>query len=222
MLMEDQTFTSWSENKKSTMLLLAGDNYGNRTSVESNWLSGVSVWAVENMRETNGILAAFCQPSYTITERTRRSFASVVKSLIYQLAEHHSTGLRLHHDIVWEALTSTKWDQEEPTTSFEHMLDLLSALMEQLPTEKSILLVIDRLDQCRWLNESRRDYTELEDAVNSLLHMMRNQSVRHPQLRILLVMDRLPAKHISKALAWAVNDKLLGCRLDWDQEVDKS
>ncbi|EUC44373.1 hypothetical protein COCMIDRAFT_27256 [Bipolaris oryzae ATCC 44560] len=131
----------------------------------------------------------FCQPSHTITERSRRSFASIVKGLVYQLAEHHSTGLRLQHDLVREALSSTKWHREEPKTAFDHMLDLLSALMEHLPTKKPILMITDRLDQCRWSNESRRDCTELEDAVISLLHMMRNQTVQHPRLKILLVME---------------------------------
>jgi hypothetical protein len=114
LLEQDDTITSWTRQESSSMLVLAGSNFVDDASVQLNWLSYASVWAAESMQSNGHVLAVFCQPSYRVTDRLRRSFPDIIRNLIYQLAEYHPTGLRAQREEIVEALHSSHWTHESP------------------------------------------------------------------------------------------------------------
>jgi hypothetical protein len=155
-----------------------------------------------------------------VTSRNRRSFSSIVKSLIYQLAKQHPSGLLSLRERTYEALTSPHWNDNDPSVAYPHMIDTLSNLLAHIDDGKPVVIIIDRLDQCCWSSEPGSEENPLYDAVSSLLYMLRSESLRHINVKILLVMDERPARLIPETFVWASWEKLLECRLNWDQQID--
>jgi hypothetical protein len=221
LLTSDTTVSAWLDAPSSAMLVLAGTNFADQASVQLNWLSSASIWATEALRHTHLVLGVFCQTTYALGRRNRRDFGSVVKSLVWQLAGMHSEGLGAQRERIWECVHAPAWEDTDGNVAFEHMVLLLAELVGQFEPDRPVLMVVDRLDQCAWGGEPGGDGEALNAAVAALLHMMRALPGAYPKVKILLVMDERPAKSIPKMFRWAVNEKLLGCRVDWDQQVDE-
>jgi hypothetical protein len=100
------------------------------------------------------------------------------------------------------------------------MTPVLSGLIGQVCNDKPIIIIIDRLDQCAQGSESGDDIDALNAAIWSLVHVMCAQPESYPKVKILLDMDERPARNIPKMFRWTVNNKLLGCRVNWNQQVD--
>ncbi|KAF2832486.1 hypothetical protein CC86DRAFT_462770 [Ophiobolus disseminans] len=216
-LERDDTFSTWMNCEGSTMRVLAGSNFVDDTSIPLKWLSYASVWTAENMRHTGHVLAAFCQTSYTVTKRNRRNFPDIIKSLIYQLAEQHPSGLRSQREEIAEALNSPLWTHVDQNVAFEEMTKTLCDLMACFAEGSQMTLILDRLDQCCWSSNPDCKVGALDAPISSLLDVVRSGRLLRLRVKILLVMDHNPAKHIPSMFEWAVVEGWLPCKVNWDQ-----
>jgi hypothetical protein len=201
------------------MLILGGSNLVDDDSIQLNWLSYASVWAVETMQESGHILAAFCQTDYTLTKGTRGKFVDIMQSLIYQLAEKHPSGLRSRREETSEALHSPLWCHSNPLVAYEKMTQTLSMRIAGFEDGTNITIVIDRLDRCAWSNEHVAARVALDAAISFLLALVQDESLHHLRVKVLLVMDAIPAMRVAKRLEWGRRHGALQYKVDWDQEA---
>ncbi|KAL9082220.1 MAG: hypothetical protein Q9165_008928, partial [Trypethelium subeluteriae] len=216
----ERTFSNWLRQQESGMLLLGGSNWLDDSSIQLNWLSYASALVVELTAKPGFVLSFFCQKDYTLPHRKRRYFSDVIRSLIYQLAKHHPDCLRLQRQDIAAALDSPKWQEKDSGVAFETMAQLMVNLAAVFSQGTEITIVIDRLDQCRWSDDSNKEVNELDKVVGSLLDFVRHPSLTHLRVKVLLVMDENAARKIAKAMRWEKGHSL-DWRVDWDQEEEE-
>ena len=79
---------------------------------------------------------------------------------------------------------------------------LLVKLRAALDQGARIAILIDRLDRCRWGDDYEEELDALKDATQSLLDIIRDKSLSHLQVMVLLIMDEASAQQVTKALNW--------------------
>ena len=221
LLKEDRTFSNWLEYTGSAMLLIGGSNWLDDSSIQLNWLSNASVLVVNELTTQSAyVFFLFCQTDHAVPRRKRLHFSDVVHNLIYQFTRQLPSNLRPQHQDIIEALQSPNLEGKDFTVAFDAMAQLLIKLMASFPEATEITVVIDRLDQCRWAEDSDIGANDLNKAVASLLDFVRDPSLAHIRIKVLLVMDDGPAHEIVKTMRWA-QSRGLDWKVDWDQEADE-
>ncbi|UJO13856.1 hypothetical protein CLAFUW4_03721 [Fulvia fulva] len=94
-------FRRWHDGSQSTIPLLSGTNWAEDSTIELNWLSYASVYLAQaSVSQTNNVcIPFFCQTEHTTrTQQSRRcTLSTMMRYMVYQLAEQHSTQLRAKH-----------------------------------------------------------------------------------------------------------------------------
>lgn len=217
-LLAEPTYASWLQSKKSAICLLSGTNLVDDASVQLNWLSATSTYTYEHCPADGIILGVFCQTDYVVNKRHQLTFSTVMSSLIVQLAATHPTGLKHRRENIQSAIRAPDWGA--PTSGgYAAMTRLFADLLEDFEQGETVTIVIDRLDQCYWGDENEVRAEVLDGVISSLLlDLISNEDLKHLKIKLLLVMDCVPAMKIRKNFDWAIPRPLM-CRLEWDQEV---
>lgn len=215
-------FKQWSEHPQSSMLVLGGQNFVREADseldgvAEMNWLSFVSAWYVEDALRSPGLtLSFFGQQHYMVRKQHRQTFWHVIKTFVCQLAQLvPEESLDKYERIITDTSLST-WDAANDVDTIEQMTGLLAALIDTVPEDVRIAIVIDRLDQCRWDEFAKNGVDGLGHAVRFLLQLVRQ---RKTGLKILIVMDHYPAMAITKTQKWVEQFSSVP---DWHQEAEE-
>lgn len=134
---------------------------------------------------------------------------------MYQLAQVvPEETLERHERIVRETDFST-WTNANDVDAIEEMSGLLIRLLNTVPSDVCVSVVIDRLDQCQWDGFTKNGVDGLGHAARFLLQLVRHRKLG---LKILLVLDSRSAAAITKNQKWS--DQFLSVT-DWHQEAEE-
>lgn len=209
-------FSEWLHRSDSSVMLLSGCNWADVSAIQVTWLSHVSVLLTKKAEEGRMTLAFFCQTAARIkSPRSRRSFRNVMRSLIYQLAELTYPELQPEMDLVRDILASDDAASAEDETVFEALRQAMVQALAKYDGTRELTIVIDRLDQ----SSPPDEWETLYCAVDTLLQLVHDISLKHLKMKVLLVMDEGPARRVAKHFdPW----KGRGLEtLDWDQEAEE-
>lgn len=212
----EKKFTQWMYEDQSSMLLLGGNNLSDLSSTVLNWLSMASVLVAQADLSTGPKLTYFCSTDYTNSRSRRRSFSDVICGIIYQLAEQHSEFLTEWPTYITEALQSPEWNSDNYSDSFEVMAQLCIKLFSKCQAKENLTIVIDRLDLCQWSYDEGMN--ELYESVCSLRDIVRDKSLSHLRIKILLVMEGRPAQQVVKLFGGP--GRGIDWKVNWDQSLD--
>lgn len=217
----DAVFLDWLTSQDSSILLLAGENFVE--DEELNWLS----WASACIAEEAGAIVCeepasrayiahyFCHPSPVLrSDRLRRGFLEVITSVFYQLAKQHPGRLRSQRDRFADIPRDESRSAEKV---FAEVTQILTDVLLAFERGAEIILVLDRLDSCRWSDQSQG----LCDAVRYLWTVVSDQALARNRIRlkIFMVMNVLPAREIAKHMR-IHKGQGIDWRLDFNQEED--
>ena len=222
MLKANKSFRDWNERSESSILVLGGHNFVRETDSEPDckeemsWLSFASAWYTQDALRNPGLtLSFFGQLNYTIRSQHRKTFWHVVKTFVYQLAQVvPEETLERHEKIIRDTNFST-WNDANDVDAIEEMSDLLKGLLDTVPDDVRVSIIIDRLDQCQWDRFTKNGVDGLGHAARFLLQLVRHRKIG---LKILLVLNSRSAAAITKNQKWS--DQFLSVT-DWHQEAEE-
>lgn len=225
MLKINKSFSEWYERSESSMLVLGGHNFVRDTDSEPesgeemNWLSSASVWFAEDALRKPGLtLSYFGQLNYTVRRQHRHTLAYVMKSFIYQLAQTLPEDSLERYEKIVSEIDLSIWDAADNKEAIEQMTGAFTALLEVVPRDTNISIVIDRLDHCQWDRFIDKGVDGLGHAVRFLLQLVQDRKLSHLSLKILLVMNNRSALRVARAQSWV--DQFVSIT-NWHQEADE-
>ena len=222
MLKSNKTFLEWDERPQSSMLVLGGYNFVREidsdpeSGEEMSWLSFASAWYTEEALRKPGVtLSYFGQLNYTVRKQHRHTFGYVIKTFIYQLAQTLPEDSLDKHERIISETDFKPWDTANDVGAIERMIDTLIAVLEVLPEDVHVSLVIDRLDHCQWDKFAANGVDGLGHAVRFLLQLVRHRKIG---LKVLLVMNNNSSVGIAKTQKWI---EQFSSVTGWHQEAEE-
>ncbi|KAK4560465.1 hypothetical protein LTR86_005661 [Recurvomyces mirabilis] len=153
----------------------------------------------------------FCQTNYTVTKRLGSSFFDIIGS-IYQ----HPSRMRPTLEGITDTISSDRCRNENPQVAFKVMADLLVRCMGVFSPSTRMLMVIDRLDQCRW-SRIPNEANALPEVVKSLTRLVEDGRLGHLRVKMLVVMDGMSARQLPKNVTKHTKNAVYW-KTHWDQE----
>ncbi|KAG9200487.1 hypothetical protein G6514_006998 [Epicoccum nigrum] len=222
MLKANESFRDWNERSESSMLVLGGCNFVRETDSEPycdgemSWLSFASAWYTQDALRNPGLtLSFFGQLNYNVKTQHRKTFWHVVKTFVYQLAQVVPEETLERHEKIIRDTDFSSWNEANDVDAIEEMSGLLGAMLDSVPDDVRVSIVIDRLDQCQWDGFTKNGVDGLGHAVRFLLQLVRHRKIG---LKILLVLNSRSAAAITKNQKWS--DQFLSVP-DWHQEAEE-
>lgn len=220
LLQQQQSFFNWLKNEESCIFLAAGTNWSSSEAGTLNWLSQASVLSVEYLEEHSDVVARFyCQHSHYMARRydLRYIIANVADQISKQHIEFVSPVLGELKEAIGHLESDETSDEE---MSVKQAIDILGIILRELPEETRVSIIVDRLDQCSWLEKDRISPTMLQAVVQALLELVREASC---QVKVLLVVEAASAREMTGSdsdLLRQKDDKYL-CEPEWIEETEE-
>lgn len=219
LLQMEAQYRQWENCEHSCLLVLSGRNWSGYSSTTLSWLSLAAVLVTEQLHTANRTGASYyCQVDFTISDEKRPSISQVMASIIYQLLVIRPDILRTESQRFEKATQSKDWLDEDENTALEVMNSYLMEVLDSFPPDRSVTLVLDRVDKCCF------GMSELSSRV---LRMQLLQLVNkaHVTLKILVVTSANSSWNITGLLRSQLKRKGGDSyveKLDWHQESNRA
>lgn len=224
-LLGDPSYSGWLQSSTSSILILAGENFGASAQMQLSWLSMASVLTVDELRrnplgpdgESCQALQFLCRPAVKATRDAHSTFDTVMQSLIYQLLQQNLESLHECAAEVEAARKSKAWQSADIEVALAAMANQVASLMAQLPADTDLTIVLDRPDQCGWKEDVVVNDVGLSRAMWTFIDLIKSPAVSHLRVKVLVVVDDLAGVRLAQAVQ-REKSRTVQCRVDWDQE----
>lgn len=173
MFLNEPCCQTWMKSRGSEVLNISGQNGGFADHTTLSWLSYAPLLLkAEIARRGEKVLVAsyFCQVSPIMHTSTRSWLRDVLSSLFFQIASHRPSLLRSGFGDFAPLLESASWE-EDASSAFEKTGKRLVSLLSKLEEDDTVVLMVDRLDQCCLEEKSdmgRMDFLEALELFQSV------------------------------------------------------
>ncbi|KAF6831310.1 hypothetical protein CPLU01_06867 [Colletotrichum plurivorum] len=166
MFLTEPSSLAWLNSRESSVLNISGENGGFADDTTLSWLSYAQLLLKSELERDEKVLVSwyFCQISPMMHASTRPWLKDVLSSLFFQIAKRRPGLLRSGFGDFVSLFEGANWRIDASSALGEAGNGLIS-LLSKLNSDDTVVLMVDRLDQCCLEEKSDMGGTEFLEAL---------------------------------------------------------
>lgn len=167
-------FQRWLDDSDAGLLFLSGHNAGWLNQTTLSWLSQVTVLLIEQLRQAEREVAyVLCQTKPLLVQSDKPFTKALFLDLVLQILEKRVVDHQLEAEIE-EVIRSDKWNSQDDHDTLQAGIKLLNQVLHSVPADATIVLILDRVDQCQWSYEIEKLRLGVVYVLDALLLLLRD------------------------------------------------